>query len=276
MKLPRRTSLHETSIDHNPRAFFRTATLACVAVAALTASSITATAQNNLPVCPLIATGGTIAMKIDPIKKAPVPAISGEDRHHGRRGLAAKPGPRDASSMASAGCCDPAHLGAICRIVTVHAPPCYNRFVRWRRAGVWGRIMDALAAAQYEAAFRENDIDETVLPGLTHETLKELGVASIGHRVKLLDAIAALRGDTSATAPSTDVATTPAVPSASPEDRAERRQVTVMFSDLVGSTALSARMDWRIYAKSFRPIRSMLRRLWGASTASYRNTWAMV
>jgi len=79
MKLPRRTSLHETSIDHNPRAFFRTATLACVAVAALTASSITATAQNNLPVCPLIATGGTIAMKIDPIKKAPVPAISGED-----------------------------------------------------------------------------------------------------------------------------------------------------------------------------------------------------
>ena len=79
MKLPRRTSLHETSIDHNPRAFFRTATLACVAVAALTASSITATAQNDLPVCPLIATGGTIAMKIDPIKKAPVPAISGED-----------------------------------------------------------------------------------------------------------------------------------------------------------------------------------------------------
>ena len=79
MKPPRRTSLHETSIDHNPRAFFRTATLACVAVAALTASSITATAQNNLPVCPLIATGGTIAMKIDPIKKAPVPAISGED-----------------------------------------------------------------------------------------------------------------------------------------------------------------------------------------------------
>ena len=49
--------------------------------------------------------------------------------------------------------------------------------------------------------------------------------------------------NTSATGPSTDTATTPAVPSASPEDRAERRQVTVMFSDLVGSTALSARMD---------------------------------
>ena len=79
MKLPRRTFLHETSMDHNPRAFFKTATLACVAVAALTASSITAIGQSNLPVCPLIATGGTIAMKIDPIKKAPVPAISGED-----------------------------------------------------------------------------------------------------------------------------------------------------------------------------------------------------
>src|SRR6266700_4570163 len=65
-------------MDHNPRAFFRTAALACVAVAALTASSTTAIAQNNLPVCPLIATGGTIAMKIDPVKKAPVPAISGE------------------------------------------------------------------------------------------------------------------------------------------------------------------------------------------------------
>ena len=66
-------------MDHNPRAFFRTAELACVAVTALTVSSATAIAQNNLPVCPLIATGGTIAMKIDPVKKAPVPAISGED-----------------------------------------------------------------------------------------------------------------------------------------------------------------------------------------------------
>jgi class 3 adenylate cyclase len=105
---------------------------------------------------------------------------------------------------------------------------------------VWLR---GLGLGKYEAAFRENDIDETVLPGLTHETLKELGVASIGHRVKLLDAIAALRTDASGKAPSADVATASATPSASPEDRAERRQVTVMFSDLVGSTALSGRMD---------------------------------
>ena len=64
---------------------------------------------------------------------------------------------------------------------------------------------------------------------------------SLGHRRILLDAIAALRADTGGKAPSAEVATS--ATSASPEDRAERRQVTVMFSDLVGSTALSARMD---------------------------------
>ena len=103
---------------------------------------------------------------------------------------------------------------------------------------VWLR---SLGLGKYEAAFRENDIDEAVLPSLTHENLKELGVSSFGHRVKLLDAIAALRGD--AKTPSLDVATASDTPSPRPEDRAERRQVTVMFSDLVGSTALSARMD---------------------------------
>jgi len=101
----------------------------------------------------------------------------------------------------------------------------------------------SLGLGKYEAPFRENDIDETVLPNLTAEDLKELGVASLGHRRKLLDAIAALRTEASGRAPSADVATASSAPSASPEDRAERRQVTVMFSDLVGSTALSARMD---------------------------------
>ena len=105
---------------------------------------------------------------------------------------------------------------------------------------VWLR---SLGLGKYEAIFRENDIDETVLPSLTHENLKELGVASFGHRVKLLDAIAALCGDTSVKSASVDATTTPSSPSGHPEDRAERRQVTVMFSDLVGSTALSARID---------------------------------
>ena len=97
-----------------------------------------------------------------------------------------------------------------------------------------------LGLERYEAAFRENEIDEKVLPSLTAEDLKELGVKALGHRRVLLDAIAALRAEKTANAPS------PAAPSTLPKpahDTAERRQVTVMFSDLVGSTALSARMD---------------------------------
>ena len=59
---------------------------------------------------------------------------------------------------------------------------------------VWLR---SLGLGKYEAAFRENEIDETVLPSLTEEHLKQLGVTALGHRVKLLDAIAALRDDAS-------------------------------------------------------------------------------
>jgi class 3 adenylate cyclase/tetratricopeptide (TPR) repeat protein len=118
------------------------------------------------------------------------------------------------------------------------------------RAGkTWAAVMDivvwlrSLGLGQYEAAFRQNDIDETVLPNLTAEDLKELGIASLGHRRKLLDAIAALRTNASSKVPSADAGTKSSALSAPPEDRAERRQVTVMFSDLVGSTALSARLD---------------------------------
>jgi class 3 adenylate cyclase len=105
---------------------------------------------------------------------------------------------------------------------------------------VWLR---SLGLGQYEAVFRQNDIDDTVLPNLTAEDLKELGIASLGHRRKLLDAIAALRSDAGGKAPAADTAAPSAAPNVSTQDRAERRQVTVMFSDLVGSTALSARMD---------------------------------
>ena len=94
---------------------------------------------------------------------------------------------------------------------------------------------------RYEAAFRENEIDETVLPSLTAEDLKDLGVGIVGHRRKILDAIAALRMSAAAKDPSGDAMSSH--PSRAPEDRAERRQVTVMFSDLVGSTVLSTHMD---------------------------------
>jgi hypothetical protein len=70
---------------------------------------------------------------------------------------------------------------------------------------VWLR---SLGLAKYEAAFRENEIDETVLPSLTEEHLKQLGITALGHRVKLLEAIAALRNDASGKAPSVDAAST--------------------------------------------------------------------
>jgi hypothetical protein len=115
---------------------------------------------------------------------------------------------------------------------------------------VWLR---SLGLGKYEAVFRDNDIDETVLPSLTHENLKELGVASFGHRVKLLDAIAALRSDASVQTPSIPVGSarpTTVTATVTPVTEAigERRHVTVMFCDLVGSTSISAGLDaedWR-------------------------------
>ena len=103
---------------------------------------------------------------------------------------------------------------------------------------VWLR---SLRLEQYEAAFRENGVDETVLPKLTAEDVKDLGVTAVGHRRKLLEAIAELRS--AKTEPLPSEAFSPAPAAQSKDTAAERRQVTVMFSDLVGSTALSARMD---------------------------------
>src|SRR5690348_376675 len=97
-----------------------------------------------------------------------------------------------------------------------------------------------LGLEQYEAAFRENAISEKVLPNLTAEDLRDLGVGMVGHRRMLLDAIAALRAEASEPTPPSDalLATDKVA-----KDTAERRQVTVMFSDLVGSTSLSTGMD---------------------------------
>ena len=96
-----------------------------------------------------------------------------------------------------------------------------------------------LGFGQYAQRFAENDINFAILADLTDQDLKEIGVTSLGHRRQLLRVIAALKGcETSRPTASTEV-TSPI----GPHDTAERRQVTVMFSDLVGSTALSARMD---------------------------------
>ena len=98
---------------------------------------------------------------------------------------------------------------------------------------VW---LHGLGLQQYEQAFRQNAIDDEVLPELTADDLKDLGVSLVGHRRKLLAAIAALRRESGPEprAGTTDVADT---------STAERRQLTIMFCDLVGSTPLSTRYD---------------------------------
>jgi class 3 adenylate cyclase/tetratricopeptide (TPR) repeat protein len=116
-----------------------------------------------------------------------------------------------------------------------------------------GGWLRSLGLEKFEAAFRENEINERVLPSLTAEDLKELGVTALGHRRILQDAIAALSNDTRvqtravAAAPTRPPVPTPtAAPLA--EAVGERRHVTVMFCDLVGSTGISAGLDaedWR-------------------------------
>src|SRR6516225_10076625 len=103
-----------------------------------------------------------------------------------------------------------------------------------------GGWLRGLGLQQYEEVFRKNAIDEAVLPDLTDQDLEKLGVL-LGHRRKLLRAIAILENAEKESSPIRTSAAPPATPIS--EDAAERRQVTVLFSDLVGSTALSARMD---------------------------------
>src|SRR5689334_22359199 len=100
-----------------------------------------------------------------------------------------------------------------------------------------------LGLEQYAQLFRDNDIDGEILCGMTAEDLKELGISSFGHRRRLLNAITALGGEP----PTRDVAqsatSATSAPTSPPPIDAERRQLTVMFCDLVGSTELSARLD---------------------------------
>ena len=96
--------------------------------------------------------------------------------------------------------------------------------------------LEKLGLSEYADRFAENRIDFSVLRDLTDQDLKDIGVV-LGDRRKILRAISELAGASPATAQ------VHAVIEPKPQDSAERRQVTVMFSDLVGSTALSARMD---------------------------------
>ena len=100
-----------------------------------------------------------------------------------------------------------------------------------------GGWLRKLGLEQYEPVFREHAIDSEVLPELSEGDLEKLGLP-LGHRKRLLKAIAAL-----GSAPVTSVGDASISPGPALRDTAERRQLTVMFCDLVGSTALSSRLD---------------------------------
>ena len=107
--------------------------------------------------------------------------------------------------------------------------------------GTWLRD---LGLERYEQAFRDNDVDAAVLPHVTADDLAELGITSIGHRRKILAAIARLQAADGATPHEQSSGRAPE-PRRGPtlKQDAERRQLTVVFCDLVGSTALSAQLD---------------------------------
>jgi class 3 adenylate cyclase/predicted ATPase len=102
----------------------------------------------------------------------------------------------------------------------------------------WLRELDL---ERYEAAFRDNDIDLEILPKLTADDLLAIGVTSVGHRRRLLEAVAALPA--AAVEPSAAVSISEAPDDKPRKSEAQRRQLTVMFVDLAGSTELSARLD---------------------------------
>jgi class 3 adenylate cyclase/predicted ATPase len=109
-----------------------------------------------------------------------------------------------------------------------------------------GSWLRSLGLDQYEANFRDNKIDSDLLPRLTDAGLKDIGVSALGDRLRLLDAIAAL----ASAKPIANSAVSPPKAAAleSREQSAERRPITVMFCDLVGSTSLAAKLDaedWR-------------------------------
>ena len=125
-----------------------------------------------------------------------------------------------------------------------------------------------IGLAQYAEIFRANDIDGELLGRLTNDDLKDIGVASLGHRKKLLKAIAALTA-----APEGPSSIPVAVTEPKTHDTAERRQVTVMFADLVGSTTLSVRMD----PEDLREVISAYQKCVAETVHRFDgSTWAMV
>jgi hypothetical protein len=135
-----------------------------------------------------------------------------------------------------------------------------------------GAVMDvadwlrALGLSQYEALFRESEIDADVLPELTEQHLEKLGV-SLRHRLKMRRSIRELAGN------STAKAQPAAVTEPTPVAEAERRHLTVMFCDLVGSTALAARLDPEDLREVIGAYHRRVARVEAATTGSSPNIW---
>src|SRR6516164_10019358 len=131
--------------------------------------------------------------------------------------------------------------------------------------------LEKLGMSEYAQRFADNDIDFSILGDLTDQHLKDLGVASLGHRLKILRAIAELDRQEATAAPpaaarapptgpaprspSPTPITAPPQTTAQPQEAAgERRYLTVMFCDLAGSTSISAQLDaeeWRDLVRSY-------------------------
>jgi len=137
--------------------------------------------------------------------------------------------------------------------------------------------LEKFGLGQYAQRFAENDIDFDILSDLSDQDLEEIGVTSVGHRRKLLRAIANLKGSEKSTpAPAVAVAL-PATQRAA--DIGERRHVTAMFSDLVGSTALSGCMDpedLREVISAYQTCVAKTVRQFGGSVAKYMGDGVLV
>lgn len=140
----------------------------------------------------------------------------------------------------------------------------------------------SLGLEQYAEAFRDNDVDGDVLPEVNADDLIAIGVTSIGHRRKLLTSIAALKAGGAPTAGASALADP--IPTLSPVSAvrsadAERRQLTVMFCDLVGSTALSAQLDPEELSSvigAFQKACASAVSMFGGSIAKYMGDGALV
>ena len=120
--------------------------------------------------------------------------------------------------------------------------------------------LNSIGLGQYADAFEENAIEWDLLPGLSSEELKEIGVGPLGHRKRILDAVGTL------------AARAAPAQSSIPGGEAERRQLTVMFCDLVGSVALGERMDVEDYRDLLARFRNAVGPLWAADSTGRCNT----